>query len=144
MSDPRTPEDSGIEPLPPARPTDGSPVDGADRSHQPVASAADAADSPTQAWRSPATARDDADKGRVPSAAAASELRTRSTTGVSSSPYEPAPSLPPTRVDTVGDGSTAEMAVASRRGRPGAKWALAIIGIVIVAIASFAIVSLVR
>ncbi len=53
--------------------------------------------------------------------------------------FEPADRLPATQVSTVGDPT----ASSPGRGRPGARWILALVGVVIVAAASFVIVSLV-
>ncbi|HEX2754123.1 MAG TPA: DUF3352 domain-containing protein, partial [Candidatus Limnocylindrales bacterium] len=55
------------------------------------------------------------------------------------SPFEPAPSLPATRVATVGEPA----AVEAKRGRSGLRWALALVGVLIVAAVSLLIVSLV-
>jgi uncharacterized protein DUF3352 len=92
-----------------------------------------AEEAPTQAWASPATPSEAPAAGGMP-------LGTTSSTG----DFEPAASLPSNRVDRVADTGTfgAPPASTSRRGT-GLRWALAILGVVIVAAASFVIVSLV-
>jgi len=115
MTEPRTPDDQPIDAgtTQPATPPSGDP-----------------ADSPTQAWPAPASAA------------------TGSTTepGLIGSPYEPAESLPAARVGTVAGGSeggTFGAAPAPKGGRSRLRWGLALIGVLIVAAGSFAIVSLV-
>lgn len=121
MTDPRTPDEQAAGPGPSSTP----PEPAADE------------DSPTQAWPSLAT----------PPAGSASAAPSTSPTPApapstppSTSPYEPADSLPPTRVGVV---DSAPSAGAPARRRPGVRWLVAGLAVVIVAAASFAIVSLV-
>src|SRR5439155_15760668 len=59
------------------------------------------------------------------------------------SPFEPAPSMAPTHVATVEEDGVAADAAASSRSRTRLRWGLALVGVLIVAAASFLIVSLV-
>jgi hypothetical protein len=99
---------------------------------QPPASAAPADETPTQAW--PAT----------PAAAAVPAVAHAPAATSNPADYEPADTLPPSRIDRVGEGGTfgATPAASARRGT-GLRWALAILGVVIVAAGSILIVSLV-
>ena len=127
MTEPRTPDGAPIDPA-------GASVGVPETTVPTVPPAAAPAldDSPTQAWTSPAEP-----PAPAPSASAASTDGSGAPPVGAASPYEPAEGLPATRV-------TPDAAAApARRGRPGARWILAIVGIVIVAVASFAIVSLV-
>ena len=118
MTDPRMPDEppEGDSPVEPAAPS----------------AAPDAADSPTQAWPS---LNGPADTASSPSGGIAA-----------TSPFEPAESLPPTGVGSVGESGTFGAPVAPttpRRSSNALRWGLAAAGVLIVAVASFAIVSLV-
>ena len=73
-------------------------------------------DSPTQAWPSPAGP---------------------------ASPYEPAEGLPATRVGAVGDGGTLGAQTAAARRGSRLRWGIALVAVLVVALGSYAIVSLV-
>jgi hypothetical protein len=139
MTEPFTPGDRPIDtgnPEPAFEPT-ASPATAAPGATD---GAAGAAESPTQAW--PSLAGPPAGSPTAPSGAAEPFAATAAATTPSASPFEPAPSLPAARVGTVAEPSAAGAAAPGAR-RPGVRWALAIVGVLIVAAASFAIVSLV-
>ena len=151
MTDSRTPDDQAIDPAPmSAEPAGPSEAAGAAMPAPPLAP--DPADSPTQAWPSLSGPPVGAAGAPAPADAAplvASPLTATpavdaaSTAAVDpvpgSSPFEPADSLPATRVAAVGEPAGAE----AKRGRPGLRWVLALVGVLIVAAASILIVSLV-
>ena len=120
MTEPRTPDDQPIDRA-------STPL-----GDLPAAPSTDAADSPTQAWPSLTEADTSATSPVAPLPAAPS-----------ASPYEPAESLPSTRVGTVADGGTFGAKEPSSPGRTRLRWGLALVGVLIVALGSFAIVSLV-
>jgi len=139
MTEPRTPDDQPIEPGT-AKPVDAVPPAAADATGAAAPSTSVEADSPTQAWPSLAEPAATAADGPVaPSALAAATP----TPDSGSSPFEPASSLPPTHVATVGEGGTFGAAPAAARGRSRLRWGVALVGVLIVAAASFLIVSLV-
>lgn len=126
MTDPRRPDDPAVD-------AGGSPPA---PSTPPPPSTADPSDSPTQAW--PSLATPDASPDAPASDATGSGA---ATAAPSSGTYEPASSLPATRLGAV-EAERSDVATTSR-GRPGVRWLIAGAGIAIVAIASFVIVSLV-
>lgn len=140
MTEPRTPDDQPIDPGP-AQPTaPDAPASTGIGADAPQAAWPQAAspheDSPTQAWPSltgpapaPASVAPTPPVGPSPVAA--------------TSPFEPAPSLPASHVGAVGETGTIGASGPPKRGRNGLRWGLALVGILIVAAASFAIVSLV-
>jgi hypothetical protein len=140
MTEPRTPDDRSIDPGATPPPADAA----AESAPSPaVPPSTDPADSPTQAWPSLATPAAATPASAPPLASAP---RTGSADPVAAaSPYEPAPSLPATRVGAVGETGTfgASGAPAAGGGRSRVRWALALVGVLIVAVGSFAIVSLV-
>ncbi len=142
MTEPRTPDDRPIDAgnqVPAFQPSD-APAPAAAGPTDAVAGPAGAADSPTQAWPSLAGPP----SGAATDPAGTVEPLAASSTAASpaASPFEPAATLPATRVGTVADESVPRAAGTGTR-RSGVRWALAIVGVVIVAAASFAIVSLV-
>jgi len=147
MTEPRTPDDQPLEPAastPDAEPAPSTPDLAADQPSPDLAAAASPAadESPTQAWPSLAGpgAADAAaaEAAAAPIAASTADGVTGTAPIAATSPFEPAESLPAARVTpAVADGS------AAKRGRPGARWILAIAGVLIVAAASFVVVSLV-
>ncbi len=152
MTEPRSPDDQPIDPAttPTAAPDPVAP--------SPVPSP-DPAESPTQAW--PSLTGQDAPLGpaqgstpspAVPTAASsptAPDVQAPlaavegSTPDPASSPFEPAPSLPATRVAPVGETGTFGASAAASGARSRLRWVLALVGVLIVAVASFLIVSLV-
>jgi hypothetical protein len=123
MTEPQHPEipPESTTPVPPA-PSEASPTP------EPPASA----DSPTQAWPSLAT----------PSAPGPS---TAPGAPDAAQPWEPAERLPDNRVGRVGETGTfgASAAPAASRGGRGLRWAIALVGVGLVAAVSVAVVSLV-
>ncbi|MBA2382300.1 MAG: DUF3352 domain-containing protein [Chloroflexi bacterium] len=106
------------------------------------APAVDAADSPTQAWPSLSTPTVTPEStAPLPAAAAPGYDPLNDGPITRPSPYEPTASLPATRVGTVEGGTPG--AASPSRGRPGMRWMLALVGVLIVAAVSFLIVSLV-
>jgi hypothetical protein len=132
MTEPRTPDDRPID----TGPTE-SIADAPTGTWPAAPPATDPADSPTQAWPAPTTA------SPTGSTATGSDPLADSPIVRPSSPYEPAPSLPSTRVGTVAETGTFGASGATGGGRSRVRWALALVGVLIVAIGSFAIVSLV-
>ena len=130
------------QPAIPPDPSSGSAAEAPLAETPPVAPAGapGSDESPTQAWPSLA----------APAAAPAAPAGTPSpsmppVTPAAAGPWEPSTSLPSNRVDRVGDTGTFGAPVAgptSGRGR-GLRWAIAIIGVVLVAAVSVVIVSLV-
>jgi hypothetical protein len=144
MTEPRTPDDRSIEPVG-SSPADAGSEPASEPTEAPASFTLDGADSPTQAWpslRGPAS--DGVAAPAAPAAPAAGAAAPPAPAAAApSSPFEPAPSLPPTHVAPVGDGGTFGAANEASRGRSRLRWGLALVGVLIVAAASFAIVSLV-
>ena len=138
MSDPRTPDDRPSEPTVPTpdQPPEPTNPDPGQASAEPASAPTTpgVADSPTQAWPS-LSGPSSGDPASAPAAASAP------------SPYEPAESLPSTRIGAVGEtgtfGAPGTPAAAPRRNANALRWGLAIAGVAIVAAVSFLIVSLV-
>jgi Protein of unknown function (DUF3352) len=170
MTEPRTPDDQPIEPgtatpVDAAAPAEDPPSSAADATGTPAPSTLAESDSPTQAW--PSLAGPSAPSGEEPSARtsvpeepttpptnaadeavapltiAAGAAAAASTPGPIQSPFEPAPSLPPAHVATVGEGGTFGAAPPAVHRRSRLRWGLALLGVLIVAAVSFLIVSLV-
>ena len=114
MTEPRTPDD---------QPTDAATAPSIE--NKSPAAASDPAQSLTQAWPSP------------------SSSTALTADAASPSPFEPADSLPSTRVGMVGETGTIVAEVPASGGRSRLRWGLALVGVLIVALGSFLIVSLV-
>ena len=152
MTEPRSPDDQPIDPA-------TTPIAAPDPLVPSPAPSPDPAESPTQAW--PSLASQDAPLGgaqgwmpspAVPSAAwsptgpdveAPLAAVEGSTPEPATSPFEPAPSLPATRVAPVGETGTFGASATAGGARSRLPWVLALVGVLIVAAASFLIVSLV-
>ena len=140
MTELRSPDDQPIDPAttPAAAPDPAvaSPAPAPSPAPSPAlppspARPPDPAESPTQAW--PSLASQDA-----PLSAAAEG----SAPDPATPPFEPAPSLPATRVAPVAETGTFG-ASATAGGRSKLRWGLAVVGVLVVAAVSFAIVSLI-
>ncbi|MEO5939981.1 MAG: DUF3352 domain-containing protein [Candidatus Limnocylindrales bacterium] len=143
MTEPRTPEDRPIDSGTTTSSMGAAPIPAADQgdpTHH-----ADPAESPTQAWPSltersiSATPPSVASSAALPPLAATVAEAPVAAAPVSGSPFEPAESTP---VGTVGEPGTPGPSGAPR-GRSKLRWALALVGVLIVAAGSFLIVSLV-
>ena len=150
MTEPRTPDDQPIEggsapvtpdaaPMQPAAPVAAeAPMPAA----APIAAATpDPSDSPTQAW--PSLSGPTSGPWSPEPAAPAADPNPASPARSASSPFEPAPSVPASHLATVEESGTFGAAATAGNRRTKLRWGLAALGIVIVAIASYAIVSLV-
>jgi hypothetical protein len=136
MTEPRTPDDQPTE--------SDSPTQAWPSLTGPAATSAGEASTPAPATDEPtAPPAVTADEAVAPLTVAAGAAAATSTPGPIASPYEPASSLPPTRVATVGEGGTAGVPSDAPRGRSRLRWGLALVGVLIVAAGSFLIVSLV-
>ncbi len=135
MTEPRTPDDrpidAGTDTLPSPPTADPAPP------ASTGASSADPAGSPTQAWPSLATPPENA------SATTGADPVVATPGPQSTSPYEPAESLPAARVGAVAASGAPAAAGTPTRGGARLRWGLALVGVVLVAVASYAIVSLV-
>jgi hypothetical protein len=144
MTEPRTPDDQPIDGGPaPVEPADAPPAPDAPipPDAPSAAIAPDSSDSPTQAWPSLASPTPEP---RSPEPAGAGGDPTSGPTAVpATSPFEPASSVPASHLATVGESGTFGAAATGGGNRTRLRWGLAALGIVIVAVASFAIVSLV-
>ena len=148
MTEPRTPDDQPIEggpaPLEPAAtpmPSDARVTADAPPAAPVSAAAPDPSDSPTQAWPSLRGPRPDpwSPEPTGPAADPADGSPAVSAT----SPFEPASSVPASHLASVEESGTFGAAATTGGNRTRLRWGLAALGIVIVAIASYAIVSLV-
>lgn len=130
MTEPRTPDDQPVEPDTESPTQTWPPLAGP--------SSAAAAEPPP-----PAPIQTPADEPVSPADAPSTAPTPSTPTQVTTSPFEPASSLAPTHVAAVAQDGPAADAAASRRSRTRLRWALAVVGIVIVAAVSILIVSLV-
>jgi len=154
MTEPRTPDDQPIQGDPTPVEPESAPMadapmaadtpleaDGPFAADAPVPAAdPDPTDSPTQTW--PSSARPLPDPWTATPASAAAEPTGASPVGPTS-PFEPATSVPAGHLATIEESGTFGATAAADRSRTRLRWGLAALGIVIVAIASYAIVSLV-
>jgi hypothetical protein len=156
MTEPRSPDDQPIDPAttPTAATDPVAPSPAPSPSPSP-----DPAESPTQAW--PSLTGQDAPLGAAqgstptpavptaepsptaPDAQAPLAAVEGSTPDPATSPFEPAASLPATRVAPVGETGTFGASATADGARSRLRWVLALVGVLIVAVASFLIVSLV-
>ena len=164
MTEPRTPDDRSIASESPAAPTEASiptteasiptaAPDSSDRPTQAWPSLAGPAPDPTTAappagpvpdpWTAPLAADPAATPAASPAMTGGSAQFVAAPTFATTSPFEPAPSVPATHLATVEESGTSGAAAGAGGGRSRLRWGLAILGVVIVAVASFAIVSLV-
>ena len=137
MTEPRTPDDQPIDVgTAPASPL-ANPSDGPTQAWPSLAGPAPvvSAGAPTQAAGAPAW------PAETPPTPAPTEPS--SATPVATSPFEPATSLPSTRVESVGETGSVGGPVDQPRGRSRLRWAVALAAVVVVAVGSFLIVSLV-
>jgi hypothetical protein len=126
MTDPRTPDDSTVEPTVPS----------------PTPDVAATTDSPTQAWPSVT-----APMPSAPPATSPFEASPAATTPIgapiqASSPFEPAPSLPSSAVLPVSETGPSGAQPEARRGRSKLRWGLALVAVLVVVVASVVVVSL--
>ncbi|HXI79501.1 MAG TPA: hypothetical protein VNM34_01650, partial [Verrucomicrobiae bacterium] len=150
MSEPRTPGDDATPPTPESaeEPAPESAEEPAAESASAAPDSAPGGDVPAEAWPELVPSA-----GPAPSATSwgsPSQLSSTPPPAASpgpESPFEPAEPLPDTRLGTVGDASAGDGAAAAsptvtRRSPIGLRWGLAVVGILIVVVASALIVSL--